>query len=102
MPSKSRIKGFKMGTKEKQELDNLFGLSSEEKKALILYNDDHNFFEFVIESLIKICSHTEEQAEQCAMIVHFKGKCDVKQGEYETLNPMREALTQRGLNATIE
>jgi ATP-dependent Clp protease adaptor protein ClpS len=91
-----------MGSKEQHELDNLFGLSSEEQKALILYNDDHNYFEFVIESLVKVCDHTEEQAEQCAMIVHFKGKCDVKQGEYEVLNPMREALTQRGLSATIE
>ncbi len=91
-----------MGRKEQHELDNLFGLSSAEKKALILYNDDHNYFDFVIESLIKVCNHTEEQAEQCAMIVHFRGKCDVKQGEYETLNPMREALTQRGLSATIE
>lgn len=91
-----------MGNKEQHELDNLFGVSSKELKALILYNDDHNYFDFVIESLIQICEHTEEQAEQCAMIVHFKGKCDVKQGNYEVLNPMREALAQRGLNATIE
>ena len=91
-----------MGSKEQHDLDNLYGLSSQEKNALILYNDDHNFFDFVIESLINVCDHTEEQAEQCAMIVHFKGKCDVKKGEYETLNPMCEALTQRGLSATIE
>ena len=91
-----------MGNKEKHELDSLYKLSSEEKKTLILYNDDHNFFDFVIESLIKVCGHTEEQAEQCAMIVHFKGKCDVKHGDYEALSPMHKALTDRGLSATIE
>lgn len=91
-----------MGIKEKQDIENLFNLSSEEKKSLILYNDDYNYFEFVIESLINVCEHTEEQAEQCAMIVHYNGKCDVKRGPYKALDPMRNALTDRGLNATIE
>ncbi len=69
---------------------------------LIVWNDDKNTFEWVIETLIKVCEHTHEQAEQCAFIIHFHGKYAVKQGDYETLKPMREAITERGINATIE
>ena len=71
-------------------------------KELILYNDDVNTFEHVIDSLIKICGHEPEQAEQCAYIVHYKGKCAVKCGEYEKLRPLCEALLEKGLSATIE
>ncbi|HEY6160034.1 MAG TPA: ATP-dependent Clp protease adaptor ClpS [Bacteroidia bacterium] len=71
-------------------------------KELVLYNDDVNTFEHVIDSLIKICNHEPEQAEQCAYIVHYKGKCTVKAGEFEKLRPMCEALLDRGLSATIE
>ncbi len=91
-----------MGIKEKQEVENLSGTSEETNKTLILHNDDFNYFEFVIEALIQVCKHTSEQAEQCAMIVHYKGKCDIKEGEYDKLSPMKEALTERGLSATIE
>lgn len=69
---------------------------------LIVWNDDVNTFEWVIETLVEICKHTHEQAEQCAFIIHFHGKYAVKQGDYETLKPMREAITERGINATIE
>ena len=69
---------------------------------LIVWNDDVNTFEWVIEALVEICRHTYEQAEQCAFIIHFHGKYAVKQGDYETLKPMREAITERGINATIE
>ncbi len=69
---------------------------------LIVWNDDVNSFEWVIETLVNICGHTVEQAEQCAFIIHFNGKYAVKQGDYETLKPMREAITDRGINATIE
>ena len=69
---------------------------------LIVWNDDVNTFEWVIETLVEICRHTYEQAEQCAFIIHFHGKYAVKQGDYETLKPMREAITERGINATIE
>ena len=71
-------------------------------KSLILYNDDVNTFDHVIESLIKICGHEPEQAEQCAHIIHYKGKCGVKNGEFDKLRPMCEALLERGLSATIE
>ena len=69
---------------------------------LIVWNDDVNSFDWVIETLIEICGHTHEQAEQCAYIIHFQGKYAVKQGDYETLNPMRKAIIDRGINATIE
>lgn len=69
---------------------------------LVVWNDNVNTFEWVIETLVEICGHTQEQAEQCAYIIHFHGKYAVKQGDYETLKPMREAITERGINATIE
>lgn len=72
------------------------------KNALILHNDEVNTFEFVIESLIEVCEHTTEQAEQCTYLVHYKGKCDVKSGSFDFLRPLRHALADRGLKATIE
>lgn len=69
---------------------------------LIMWNDDVNTFDWVIETLIEVCGHTEEQAEQCSLIIHFKGKCAVKNGDYETLKPMCDAITERGIGATIE
>ena len=69
---------------------------------LIVWNDDVNTFEWVIESLMQICKHSYEQAEQCAYIIHYKGKYSVKEGVYEDLKPMCDAITERGINATVE
>ncbi len=69
---------------------------------LIIYNDDVNTFDFVIESLIKICGHSSIQAEQCTWIIHHNGKCAVKRGELEKLKPMAEAFLDRGISAKIE
>lgn len=69
---------------------------------LILHNDDYNSFDHVIECLIKICKHEPEQAAQCAHLVHFKGKCDVKYGDIETISAMKSKLTASGLSATME
>ncbi len=77
-------------------------VEGKEKNSLILHNDEVNTFEFVIESLIEVCHHTAEQAEQCTYLVHYKGKCDVKSGGFEILRTMRHALVDRGLTATIE
>lgn len=71
-------------------------------KQIILYNDDFNTFEHVIESLIKVCKHDPVQAEQCTFLVHYKGKCSVKQGAYEELEPICTALLERNLTAEIE
>ncbi len=69
---------------------------------LIVWNDEVNTFEWVIETLIAICGHTPEQAEQCALIIHSQGKYAVKYGSYEDLKPQCDAITERGINATIE
>ena len=71
-------------------------------RDLILYNDDYNTFEFVIESLVEVCKHDLLQAEQCTYIVHYNGKCAVKNGTYDVLNPLRVALCDRGLSAVVE
>ena len=69
---------------------------------LILWNDDVNTFEWVIETLIEICGHSTEQAEQCAILIHHKGKYAVKTGSYEVLKPQCDAINDRLINATIE
>lgn len=71
-------------------------------KELIVYNDDVNTFNHVINCLMRICNHTSEQAEQCTLIIHYKGKCCVKKGTLEVLKPMKDALCDKGLSAVIE
>jgi ATP-dependent Clp protease adaptor protein ClpS len=68
---------------------------------IVLYNDEVNTFDHVIETLIKVCKHTAEQAEQCSLIVHYKGKCTVKTGEYKELEPQCLSLLEAGLSAEI-
>ena len=69
---------------------------------LTLHNDDVHTFDYVIDALIEICQHEYEQATQCTFLVHYKGKCDVKKGSFEELKPMKDALIERELNATID
>lgn len=71
-------------------------------RSLIIWNDEVNTFDWVIETLIDVCGHERVQAEQCAMLIHTKGKYAVKQGSYEILKPQRDAITERLINATIE
>jgi len=73
----------------------------DEVYKLILWNDDVNTFDDVIEALIEICEHTLEQAQQCTFLVHYKGKCTVKTGDLEKLKPMHEKLTSRSLTSEI-
>lgn len=68
---------------------------------LILFNDDVNPYDYVVNTLIEVCNHDPIQAEQCTFIAHHKGKCDVKKGSYSFLEPMKQELTRRGLNAII-
>jgi ATP-dependent Clp protease adaptor protein ClpS len=91
----------KMSTKEKhqEEIDVL--LQEVAQHEIVLHNDDVNTFEFVIDSLISICEHTLEQAEQCTMLVHYKGKCTVKTGEYDELKPKCSKLLELGLSAEL-
>lgn len=76
--------------------------SLDEPCNLIVWNDDVNTFDWVIETLVEVCGHTEEQAEQCAYLIHFQGKCAVKKGEYEKLKVMCDKITDRGIGATVE
>lgn len=69
---------------------------------LILHNDDIHSFDYVTIALMEVCEHSFEQASQCTIITHYKGKCDVKKGGFKTLKPMKEALINRELNATID
>ncbi len=85
---------------EKDEIDVM--LDHTNPYQLIVWNDEVNSFDWVIETLVDVCGHTAEQAEQCAMIIHFKGKYAVKEGEYDALKPLREAISERGIGATIE
>jgi ATP-dependent Clp protease adaptor protein ClpS len=70
--------------------------------SLIVWNDEVNTFDWVIETLVEVCNHSAEQAEQCAMIIHTQGKYAVKHGAYDTLKPMCDAITDRGIGATVE
>jgi len=68
---------------------------------LVVFNDDVNTFEHVIDTLIRVCKHTAEQAEQCTVLIHHKGKCAVKTGTFDFLRPMREAICEAGIDARI-
>lgn len=71
-------------------------------KKLVVHNDDYNTFDDVIDALVEICGQSSVQAEQCTLIIHTKGKYAVKEGDYRYLKPMKDAITERGINATIE
>lgn len=72
------------------------------ERNLVIHNDDFTSFELVIISLVEICGHSLVQAEQCAWITHYKGKCKVKHGSYEFLSPLKQAILDRKINCTIE
>jgi ATP-dependent Clp protease adaptor protein ClpS len=72
------------------------------QRDLVVFNDDVNTFDHVIESLVKVCEHETHQAEQCTWIIHYNGKCQVKRGEFEKLEPMCVALLERGITAEIQ
>lgn len=71
-------------------------------RDLIIYNDDINTFDFVIEALVEICQHDQLQAEQCTYIIHYNGKCTVKSDSFSNLKPMKDALLDKGLSAVIK
>ena len=91
-----------MSTIEKVQEEILVEEQLENNHEIILYNDDINTFDHVINCLIRVCKHTSEQAEQCAIIVHYTGKCAVKTGSLEELIPQCTRLLQLGLSAVIE
>ena len=90
-----------MSTREKVEELVITETETSDGYHLVLYNDDFNTFDHVIYMLINVCEHSAEQAEQCSLIVHYKGKCTVKSGEIEDLKPRCQALLDAGLSAKI-
>ena len=90
-----------MGTKEKISEELLLEEETINQNEIVLFNDEVNTFDHVIETLIAVCEHTSEQAEQCSLIVHHNGKCTVKTGEYSDLEPRCSRLLQAGLSAEI-
>ena len=98
MNAELEIPGIQWQTQEDVDTDVL----TEELHNLIVWNDEVNTFDWVIESLMDVCEHSPEQAEQCAMIIHHKGKYSVKRGSVEYLQPRCVALTDRGIQASID
>jgi len=88
------------------EIEELVEVESElghtETNDLIVHNDDFNTFDHVTNTLIRVCDHDVHQAEQCTYIIHYKGKCAVKHGSFKDLKPMKEAINDAGISATIE
>lgn len=90
-----------MSGKEKIQEDVLYAEKEAKENEIVLYNDDVNTFDHVINTLIYACEHTPEQAEQCSIIVHYKGQCTVKSGSFEELKPRCTMLLEAGLSAEI-
>lgn len=88
--------------KEKYEVDVLTVEKTTETKHLLIHNDEVNTFDWVIDTLIDVCKHNREQAEQCAILIHTKGKYAVKEGSLSKLRPMKDAISSRGISVTIE
>lgn len=91
------------GTKPLVEVEEVVELLEEEidLRDLVVYNDDYNTFDHVIKTLIRVCRHTNEQAEQCTWLIHFKGKCTVKSGSFDELKPMKDGICEAGIDAKI-
>ena len=84
------------------QLDAVIKELVEPTKCIVVYNDDVNTFQHVIKCLVKYCEHNPIQAEQCALLIHYNGRTSVKNGSYDELKPICEALLERGLTAKIE
>ncbi len=86
---------------EKEMVEVLEVVETTDVKDLVVFNDDFNTFDHVITTLMRVCKHSPEQAEQCTWIIHYKGKCAVKNGSLEELKPMKDAICEVGIDARI-
>jgi ATP-dependent Clp protease adaptor protein ClpS len=84
-----------------EEVEVLEEVVSVDERDLMVYNDDYNTFDHVINTLVKVCKHSLQQAEQCTWLIHYKGKCSVKKGTYEELKPMKDGICEAGIDAKI-
>ena len=92
---------MKFSYQKKEDSEFFEDIIDERLKNLVVYNDDFNTFNHVIATLMKVCKHSSEQAEQCTWIIHYKGKCSVKVGVFEELKPMKDAIVEAGIDAKI-
>ena len=92
---------MKPNLKEEESVDVLEVIETTDIVDLVVFNDDVNTFDHVISTLIRVCKHTPEQAEQCTLMIHYKGKCAVKSGTFDFLKPMRESICEAGIEARI-
>ena len=92
---------MKPAEKQEELVDVLEAVETTDLMDLVVFNDDINTFDHVIATLIRVCEHTPEQAEQCTFLIHYKGKCAVKSGSFEYLRPFREAICEAGIDARI-
>ena len=86
---------------EEELVETLTDEGSEEGRSLMVFNDEFNSFDHVIDTLIKVCRHNRIQAEQCTNIIHFNGKCKVKNGTLKELKPMKDGVVEAGIKASI-
>lgn len=86
---------------EEELVDVLEVIETTDLMDLVVFNDDVNTFDHVIQTLINVCKHTAEQAEQCTLIIHYRGKCTVKNGNFNFLRPLRDAICEAGIDARI-
>ena len=92
---------MKPAHQEQELVDVLEVIETTDLMDLVVFNDDVNTFDHVIQTLIRVCKHTLEQAEQCTLIIHYKGKCTVKNGTFDFLRPFRDAICEEGIDARI-
>lgn len=95
------IETMKPAEQQEELVDVLEAVETTDLMDLVVFNDDVNTFDHVIATLIRVCKHTPEQAEQCTFLIHHKGKCAVKSGSFEFLRPFREAICEAGIDARI-
>jgi ATP-dependent Clp protease adaptor protein ClpS len=92
---------MKHGNQSEEAVEVLEAIETTNVQELVVFNDDFNTFDHVIETLIKVCKHTIEQAEQCTWLIHYRGKCTVKMGTFDFLKPMRDSICEAGIEARI-
>jgi ATP-dependent Clp protease adaptor protein ClpS len=92
---------MKAAYQEEELVDVLEAIETTEVMDLVVFNDDINTFDHVIDTLMRVCKHSPEKAEQCTLLIHYKGKCAVKTGTFDFLKPMREAICEAGIDARI-
>jgi len=92
---------MKLGYQEEVLVEVMEAVETTDLMNLVVFNDDINTFDHVISTLVKVCNHSAEQAEQCALIIHYRGKCPVKNGTFDFLKPMRESICEAGIDARI-